>query len=252
MARRSDLSPAQFARNLAGWLLWLICLAVAAGVLFAALYLMLGFSLFATRLAVCILISACLALVLFHLHSRASDDRRLIFPMKIVLGLFCVSIFVILWCVSASGGASGKTVYVTNGTKNTLHVKIIRIGQIGVLGDEAREQECPPGQARLVRLPGSGSGFTYAVIAFEYYSSDSHIALPAFLQGLEKFLPKGIGQIKCRAVFPSETMPQELEFITKDGTTVLVQDIRREAPAVEQEEEQEEDDPYRIPLPVRE
>jgi len=252
MARRSDLSPAQFARNLAGWLLWLICLALAAGVLFAALYIMLGFSLFATRLAVCILISAFLALALFHLHGRAAGDRRLMFPMKIVLGLLCVSIFVILWCVAATGGTSGKTLYVTNRTKNTLHVKISRIGQIGVLGDEAREAECPPKRSRSVRLPGSGPGFTYVVIAFEYYSSDSSIALPTFLQSLEKFLPKGIGQITCRAVFPSETMPQELEFITEDGTTVLVQDIRREAPAAEQEEEEEGDDPYRIPIPVRE
>jgi len=249
MARRSDLSPAQFARNLGGWLLWLVSLAILAGALFVALYLTLGYSLFATRLAVCILVSVCLALVLFHLHSRAAGDRRLVFPMKIVLGLLCVSIFVILWCVSATGGMSRKAVYVTNGTKNTLHVKISRIGQMGVLGDEAREVECPPGKSRSIRLPGSGAGFTYAVVAFEYHFTEPDIDLPAFLNDAEKFLPKGAGKITCRAIFPSDTMPKELEFVNKDKKTILLQDVSGEGPAVEQEEE---DDPYRVPVSATE
>lgn len=250
MVRRSDLSPAQFVQSIGAWLLWLVCLSVVAGALFAALYLTLGYSLFATRLALCMLISACLALVLFGIHKQAAGNRRKIFLMKIVLGLFCFSILVVIWCVSATGSISRKMVYVTNDTKKTIHVKISRIGQIGVLGDEARGVDCPAGQSRSLSLAGSGSGFTYVVVACEYYLDDSAVDLPAVLQGIDKFLPKSLRDLKCRAIFPSDSMPNELEFVTRDGKTVLLQGTPKEAPAVEQEEE--EDDPFRIPLPPSE
>ena len=243
MPPRNDVHSIKRAKRIGAFLLWILALAASTVLLFLALFHMLGYSLHHMRIAVCVLVAMVLGLALWGLHARAAGKPRLIFLMKVVLGLLCVSALVIVWSVSTTTGASGRRITLDNQTDNPLLVKIVEIGKRGLLSDNAYTVTLPSGGTQALRTVEAGPGMSFAVVVSEYQANSGAADL-SFLGGLGDGISRVLQATDApsyRAIFPASELPDVLAFRKADGSLVLVGDGDALA--------DEEEDAFALPVP---
>lgn len=244
MPPRSGSHNTKAAKRIGGFLLWIATLLVAAVLLLLVLFYILGYSLHHMRIAVCILVTLVFAFALWGLHARARGKPRLIFLMKVVLGLLCVSVLVAVWSLSTTVGSQPTWVKFENQTDSPLLVKVVEIGKRGLLSDNAYNVTLPPHGAQAIRMAESGEGMSFAVIVSEYQAGSGAADL-SFLGGLGEGISRAIQATSApafRAVYAAGDLPAVLAFRKRSGQLALVRD--GEPPG-----DDDDEDAFALPVP---